>query len=256
MLLISRGNVFTLMEVFSCLKKHMKKHGDINTVAVILAGGRGERAGGKYKQFEEIAGKPLIFFSLEKFIRCNFITEIIVVVPQEKFSYASKIINEKFGKKKIKLIFGGKTRKESSFYALKYLKNKRKKVDYVVFHDAARPLVSRNMIREVWINGIKYNASVLGIKAIDTVSLVNNDLMVISSPPKTFYTFTPHCYKFDLIWRAHLASKGVKSLKSAENMLLVLGLGKKVKMIDKCYPNIKVTFKADVEIIQALLSNR
>ncbi len=92
----------------------MKK---INIAGIILAGGKGERMGGNFKQFLKINNKPVIFYSLGKFVKCDFLKEIIVVVPKEKINYSAKIIFNKFKDHRIKIIAGGDTRRWSAYNA-------------------------------------------------------------------------------------------------------------------------------------------
>ena len=93
------------------MRKNKKKY---NVAAVILAGGRGERMGGIYKQFLKIKGRPLLFFSLDKLIKAKNIARVVVVVPRGKLRYARSVISQRYADKHINIISGGATRRASA----------------------------------------------------------------------------------------------------------------------------------------------
>jgi 2-C-methyl-D-erythritol 4-phosphate cytidylyltransferase len=224
-------------------------------IAIILAGGSGERMGGFYKQFFRINRKPIIFYSIDIFLRCSFINEIIVVVPKEKFDYAKRIIYKKYGERKISLITGGKARRYSSYNALKFIKDNEKKCDFIIFHDGVRPLLSTEMIKMVTDEAEKHGAAVLGSKVLNViVASRDNTITKIISPQYTFNTQTPHCYRFDWAIEAHESkiNRGMK-FDLLENIELVSAVGKKIFLVDKFYRNIKLTYKQDIVALEAYL---
>lgn len=233
----------------------MKIYSDKIIAAVILAGGRGTRMGGNYKQFVAINGVPVFFYSLREFLKCSFIHTIVIVVPKEKLAYARKVINKKFKDTRIELVVGGSTRRQSSYYALRHLQDSQKKIDFVVFHDAARPLVSTQMIRAVIKEGVRIGAATMAIQAIDTVGFSKDGFLVsIPSKEKLYYVYLPNCFRFDWIWNAHHHKKNsLKSLANAENTALLANIGEKIKIIDSFYPNLKLTYKPDIKTIKAFL---
>lgn len=241
------------MEEFIYIKIMQK---NVNVTAVILSAGKGKRMGNNFKQFIKIYNKPVLFYSLEKLIRCDFIKTIIVAAPKEKYNYALKIIHREFNDKRIKLVIGGNSRRISSHNALAYINDNEKDTDYVIFHDAARPLISIEMIKTILQEGKNWGAAVMGVKALDTVSIVEKSFVVdsLNVDNEIYYTHTPHCYKFDWIWKAHNHKKNKhRLLKDAENATLLVNIGKKVKMIRGFYPNLKLTYWPDIKSIKAFL---
>ena len=103
--------------------------------AVILAGGSSLRFGGvRPKQFYTINGKELLSFSLSVFKSCSNIDEIVLVVPENYLS------DMKLKYPKLKVVSGGKTRKESSYNGLKACSTNTEKV---LIHDAARIFITK-----------------------------------------------------------------------------------------------------------------
>ena len=112
--------------------------------AIIVAAGSGTRFGAeKPKQFLDIAGKPLIFHTLERFENCSDIDEIILVLSKSEIENFQTLAENQNLKKLKKIIAGGKTRAESVFNGLKSVD---KNCKIVAVHDGARPLVSREEI--------------------------------------------------------------------------------------------------------------
>src|SRR6478672_5468882 len=109
--------------------------------AVIVAAGEGKRFGGETpKQFLEIAGKPLIIHTLERFEACAEIDEIILILPANQLTNFSALGDRYNLKKLSKVIAGGATRAESVFNGLKAVAPETAEI--IAVHDGARPLVS------------------------------------------------------------------------------------------------------------------
>ena len=106
--------------------------------AIVLAGGRGKRMNyHKSKQFIEIKGKPVLAYTLEKFIDNKSIDEVILVLPEDEVDYCQKEVLQKYCLKVDRIVFGGKERQDSVFNALEAME----KADIVLIHDGARPFI-------------------------------------------------------------------------------------------------------------------
>ena len=117
--------------------------------AIVLAGGRGKRMNyHKSKQFIEIKGKPVLVYTLEKFIYNKSIDEVILVLPEDEVDYCKKEVLQRYSLKVDRIVIGGKERQDSVFNALEAME----KANIVLIHDGARPFISEKIIEE----GIKY----------------------------------------------------------------------------------------------------
>ncbi|MBI2122317.1 MAG: 2-C-methyl-D-erythritol 4-phosphate cytidylyltransferase [Candidatus Sungbacteria bacterium] len=222
-----------------------------NIDAILLAAGKGERAGGNYKQFVHVHQKPLIFYSLEKIVRISCLRNIIVVVPLQKINFAKKIIYERFKDPRIHIIPGGATRRISSYIALS-CSEKKGNTDFIVFHEAARPLITTTMVYSVIKEAMRCGAAITGIPAIDTVAKVK-DMFITSIPDrkKMFYVYLPQCFRFSWIIKAHRDKKNkILELENAENTELLVNMGKRIKIVN-FYPNFKFTYSPDIKVISA-----
>ena len=113
--------------------------------AIILAAGSGSRFGEK-KQFKELNGKPIWFYSLNTFIQSESVDELILVIPNDSLETLkqSQVFTSLNKTNNIKLVSGGESRKDSVFNGLKVVK---KAIDIVCIHDAARPFIKASYIK-------------------------------------------------------------------------------------------------------------
>ena len=126
------------------LEQTMKKQ---RNIAVILAGGSGQRFGSALpKQFLPLAGRTVIEYSVGAFEKCDAIDEIAVVMHPDFLPQMQEIIDRNGWKKVRKLLPGGAERYLSTLAALNAYEG-RSDLN-LIFHDAARPVVSQRIINE------------------------------------------------------------------------------------------------------------
>ncbi|MDY2959348.1 MAG: 2-C-methyl-D-erythritol 4-phosphate cytidylyltransferase [Hornefia sp.] len=143
---------------------------------VILAGGNGNRMGNtdKPKQFLEIAGKPIIVHTIEKFLCSNKINKIIVLCPEIWKEYTEKLCREYFADKDIAVISGGDNRNETLMNGINYIEKKYgiDKNTALITHDSVRPFITKTIIEE--------NISYLSGGKICTTAVPSTDTIFIS----------------------------------------------------------------------------
>ena len=224
-------------------------------IAVILLAGKGERLNKETpKQFLEVKGKPLFFYSLETFIAHPLIDSIILVTSSK---YLNDVKASVFNKsKKIKdVILGGKTRQESVFNSLRYLsKNSVSDNDNILIHDSARPFVSSEVISDC-VKSLEDNRAVVtSIKMLDTVSIRENNFVKEMLDRETLYIHqTPQAFKFDLIYKAHQEALNKEMYDKSDDVFLVKNLGEKVLYIDGERSNFKITNEEDLTFMLKIL---
>ena len=123
----------------------------------VLAGGIGSRMGNveKPKQYLNIAGKPIIIHTLEKFYVNDKFEKIIVLCPNQWVNHTENLIKKYIGENdKIVVISGGSTRNETIMNAIAYIEDHYTIDDdsVIVTHDSVRPFVTHRIIKE----NIKY----------------------------------------------------------------------------------------------------
>lgn len=224
--------------------------------AIIAAAGMSNRMGSKInKQFIAIDNKPILVHTLEKFEKCKYIDEIILVSKEEEVEYCRKEIVKKYGfKKVVKIIRGGKERQDSIYNGLLALNEN---TDIVLTHDGARPFVKIESI-EAGIKGVvEHGACVIGVPVKDTIKAVDEKELIHHTPKRSLLwaAQTPQCFWTSLIKQGyeHAIKEGIVG---TDDSSLVEKIGHKVKMIMGSYDNIKITTPEDLVIGEFLLKSK
>lgn len=219
--------------------------------AIVLAGGRGKRMNyHKSKQFIEIKGKPVLVYTLEKFIYNKSIDEVILVLPEDEVDYCKKEVLQKYSLKVDRIVIGGKERQDSVFNALEAME----KADIVLIHDGARPFINEKIIEE----GIKYaniyGAAAPGVTPKDTVKVKNEDNISVDTPDRNMLVAvqTPQCFKYDEIYQCHRKIKEENAIVT-DDTSVVERYGHKVYLYEGDYTNIKITTPEDLILAERLI---
>ncbi|OGQ07176.1 MAG: hypothetical protein A3G32_04175 [Deltaproteobacteria bacterium RIFCSPLOWO2_12_FULL_40_28] len=139
--------------------------------AVIPAGGKGLRLGGIKKQFVKVGGKTILERVVETFLETSFFEKIIVCLPAENLNHSISSLHPS-----INVVAGGALRSYSVFNGVQALNLKDD--DLVLIHDAARPLVSRELIERV-LHALKKNEVVVPVVALaDTIKEVEENKVI------------------------------------------------------------------------------
>ena len=221
--------------------------------AIILAGGKGKRMRSAIsKQFIDIKGKPIIYYTLKKFSENKKIDNIIAVLPEDEVKYFKENILKKYELRINKIVIGGKERQDSVYNALKSLKNS--STDIVLIHDGARPFISERIINE----GIKfaeiYGAAAPGVMPKDTIKVKNEKNFSVDTPNRANLVSiqTPQVFKFDEILECHEKIR-YNGEKVTDDTMVVEKYGYSVYLYDGEYTNIKVTTPEDLILAERLI---
>ena len=221
----------------------------MNFAVIIVAGGVGKRFGSKEpKQFLLLNNKKMFEWSIIAFKKVKQCRQIVLVVPEYKLNEMQKY-KKIYG---IDIVSGGKERYNSVQNGLQYVKNN---IDIVAIHDAARPLITEKMIKEVLKSAIKYDGAILATKAKDTLKFSKNGKNILKTIDRNniWQAQTPQMFKTNIL-------KKVYSRKISKNITddaqLVERLGKKVILVECGYKNFKVTQPVDFILAQYILKQR
>jgi 2-C-methyl-D-erythritol 4-phosphate cytidylyltransferase len=218
--------------------------------AIIAAAGSGTRfRAEKPKQFLEIAGKPLIFHSLDRFEKCSSIDEIILVLSSDEIENFKNLAAGYNLTKLKKIIRGGKTRAESVLSGLQAVD---KKCQIIAVHDGARPLVSSEEISRTIEMAKKTGAACLTAKVTDTIKKIADDKIVGTIDREILRrALTPQCFQIEILRRAFAGADLSEAV--TDECFLVERLGYEIAFVDGSAKNIKITTREDFALAEILL---
>ncbi len=215
-----------------------------NSAVIIAAAGRGERLGGpQNKAFVELAGRPLVAYSLETFRNCTGIAEIILVVAPEDVERARTLLCDG-GAKSERVVAGGALRQESVAAGLAEV---RPGIDLVAVHDAARPFASIALVQRCLEQAALHGAAVAAAPVTDTVKDADPDGTVRATLERSriWLAQTPQVFKRVLLEEAYRSAAAV-GVMATDDAALVERLGHRIQLVQGDPGNIKITFPEDV----------
>ena len=244
-------------DTFGSLREQMQLQGKVNegaqTAVIILAGGSGERFGHEGgKQLVEIAGKPILTRSAEVFDSVGDVGLIVVVCPEERTSeYLLKAIDPFPFATPIVMAPAGATRQESAFSGLELVPDD---FEYVMLHDGARPLISRELVDHtisVLKGNIDCDGAVVGHPSIDTLKIVENGIIQGTPDRSVFWNAqTPQIFRAGIYRRAHAAALS-DGFVGTDDSSLIERLGGRVMVVEGKRDNITLSVPEDYLIISA-----
>jgi len=211
---------------------------------ILLAAGDSKRLKSNTpKPYQIINNRSLLEHSLGAFSKIKEIKKTIIVYKNTHKKYIKKLIL----KNTIKII-GGKTRQESTFKALKFIKKMNCKK--VLIHDVARPNPSKKLVGEI-INKLSNNHAVVPIiKATDATKRYVNNLIFKNIQRETLgFSQTPQGFTFAKIYEKHLQNIGQAF---DDDSALFTIYGEKVLAINGSKTNLKITDIEDLKIFKSL----
>lgn len=227
----------------------------IKNVGIVLAAGQGKRMHSSVqKQYLSLKGKPVLYYSLKAFEECPFMDEVVLVTGKEEIDYCRREFIEHFGFKKVKKIVpGGKERYHSVYEGLKAAEG----CTYVYIHDGARPFLDQEILSRAYEEVQSSHACVVGMPVKDTIKLSDGNGTAVETPRRdlVWMTQTPQVFYYPLIYAAYtrlLSGSAVSVTDDA--MVLEVAEGKKVRLVEGSYRNIKITTPEDLAVAEAFLA--
>lgn len=225
--------------------------------AVILSGGIGTRMGCEIpKQYVCVCGKPIINYSLKNFIINKRIRGIVIVVSDNWKQYVKSGLEKLNIAKPVYFAPSGKTRQFSIFNALNLLKDiGAQDMDNVIIHDAARPLVSEQLINKCLDNCSNCDGvlPVLGVK--DTIYVSYDRLRIdeLIDRNSLFAGQAPECFTFGKYFSAHIQIEEKELLKINGSTEIAYKSGMNIHLIDGDPMNFKITTPEDLVNFQNII---
>ncbi len=210
------------------------------------------------KSFILLSGKPIIAYSLQLFQQHPQVSTITIMMHPEWIRETTEWMN-RLGITKVKQIVpGGKERQDSVRNGLDALHAfNPKPSDIVLVHNAANPLLTKELVTECIRAAEQNYASVAAYRVKDTIKRVQEDGKIIETLKRNelWGMQTPQCIQYELFVRAHAQAEKDRFL-GTDDVQLVERLGIKPVVVDCGYENLKVTTPEDVGIAEKILEKR
>ena len=225
------------------------------TAAIVLAAGSSTRMDTDIpKQLIEINDIPIMIRSLLAFENSESISEIVLVAPEEYVSYYRSLARSYKIKKLSAVTAGGNTRNESASLGFKRVSSD---VKFVAIHDAARCLVTPEIVERVCRAAYKYNAATAATRTTDTVKISGKSKFIdrTENRIKVWLAQTPQVFNADL-YRAASYLAADSKLSPTDDNGLIENVKHKIRLVECGKYNIKITTPDDLIVAKAILDAR
>ena len=216
---------------------------------IVAAAGSGTRLGRGAKALVELNGRTALARVVELFLTLDEVSRVVVVGPPSRLELAQREVAGLAPRKPVVVCPGGDTRQQSVRAGLKALEG----CDYVLVHDAARPMVSAALVRRVIAAAIQTGAAIPGVPPRDAVKRVEGGRLVESlDRTRLLLAQTPQGFAYGLLERAHFEAADA-GLMGDDDAQLVAAAGHAVTVVPGEPTNVKLTTAEDLEVLEALL---
>jgi 2-C-methyl-D-erythritol 4-phosphate cytidylyltransferase len=224
----------------------------MNVIALIMAGGTGERFGaGVPKQLVLLNGRTMIAWSADVLARSPRLSGIVIVTPPGA-EMVLPDLTPPAARKVRAVVAGDATRQGSVFNGLQALPPE---ATHVLIHDAARPCLSAALCERV-LDALGTHDAVVPVMPVTDTLVREEDAQVDAILDRAHIAGvqTPQGFRAELIVRAHRTARG-SGFQSSDDGSLVLALAEKVATVAGEPTNIKVTYREDLVMAEAILRN-
>lgn len=225
------------------------------TSAVILAAGSGTRMNsGISKQLMTLCGRPMFLYSVDAFSSCPYIDEIIIVCKKEEMAFVSELIR-KYKPAKVKdIVCGRDTRQLSALAGFEKISDESR---FVAIHDAARPLITTDIIADVVSAAYAHGAASAVSEVTDTIKRTDRhgDIVSTEDRDKLLCAQTPQVFS-TVLYRAASYTAMKENVPVTDDNSLVERLGQSVRSVKVTSCNLKVTRAEDLAMAEAVLRSR
>jgi len=219
--------------------------------AIIVAAGSSQRMGFD-KLLSLMGDKPVVAHSIDRFEQCDEIDEVILVVRSDRREEFQRVVDVCGFTKVNRLVDGGDERHLSVWNGIVHLSEA---CEIVAIHDAARPLVSSELIGRSVTLARACGAVSLAAPVVETVKRADAERNVIGSVDRSglWATQTPQVFRFD--WLLDAYKRIVDSGRSVTDEVSALQeAGYPVRLLQNTDWNVKITFPRDLKLAEKMIS--
>ncbi len=216
--------------------------------AIIVAAGKSERMGGQDKLLRPLDGRPLISYSINAIAAYPLLDGLIVVASEANREQITAITAELAPAAQV--VTGGPRRQDSVRAGIAALPG----VDFIVVHDAARPMVTRELVQAALDGAAETGAALCAVPVADTLKRAEASGLVSGTVSRQdlWLAQTPQAFRRSLLMRAH----DEVTQNATDDAAMVELLGEPIRLVPGSSQNLKVTTPDDLLVAEALLRDR
>jgi len=224
--------------------------GALHRYLIVVAGGKGVRMGASIpKQFLLLAGKPLIFQTINRFLAYDHGMELIVVLPRDNISLWKELCIKHGFDHEHKVVTGGDERYDSVKNGLSLVRQK----SLVAVHDAVRPLISRETIERCFDMAEKKGNAVPFIRPSESVREIVSDKSNRALRRDNIALIqTPQVFRSETLLSAY---GNPYQPDFTDDASVIEAAGHKINLVEGNFENIKITTAEDLITAEALWNN-
>ena len=229
-------------------------------IAVILAAGKGSRVKrtDKPKQYLNIGEKPMLCYTVEKFLACRQIDCLVVAVRKEWIRYATRLLSE-WKYNRIAICEGGDNRQESLYKALIYCKVSLNAPDdaIILSHDVARPFVTQEIINANIQAMENTQAVTTVIPVVDTIIQSEDGLTLSATTDRSqmYQVQTPQTFRLKQYLDIYEKMEDMEKMQSTDAAGMLSRRGIDIGLIKGDQKNIKITTDFDLQLAEIFIAN-
>jgi 2-C-methyl-D-erythritol 4-phosphate cytidylyltransferase / 2-C-methyl-D-erythritol 2,4-cyclodiphosphate synthase len=230
-------------------RKIMKRIEPMRTALILVAAGRGTRAGGEQpKQYQNIAGVVLARRALEPFLSSSAVARIVVVISNEDQELADLAFHDVLNR--VQFVNGGATRQHSVMNGLQALESD---TNRVLIHDAARPFVKPAEIKALLALPLEVSAT-LATPIADSIRRASSNSSEPVSRDGLYAVQTPQMFPFQAFFAAHNAAQAQSRFNFTDDCSLMQWHGKDITIVAGSKDNFKITLPEDFARAKIMLN--
>lgn len=222
---------------------------DRTKTVIIVAGGMGRRMQSPVpKQFLMLAGKPVIFHTIEKFLQFNASIKLIIALPEDSMPTWDTLCRQMNFTIPVHIARGGETRFHSVLSALTFARSK----EVVAVHDAVRPLVSIETIKRTFEAAMTSGAAIPVLTPAESLRRVIPDGNYPVNRSEYVIVQTPQVFRSEILFEAYHQDYDPSFTDDAS---VVQKAGFPISLVEGNPENIKITSPADLKMAEFFLQD-
>lgn len=216
--------------------------------AIIVAGGSGSRMKANLpKQFLLLNGKPVLYYTLDTFLKSYEDLQVILVLPEDHIAAGQEIIDAFFNYDRIRITAGGRTRFHSVQNGLELITEE----SIVFVHDGVRCLLTTDLIHRCYIAALEFGSAIPVIDSKDSVRMILEDGNEPLDRSKVKLVQTPQTFHSKILLPAY---KIDYKDKFTDEATVAEAFGLKVHLIEGEEGNIKITRPVDLTVAEGMIN--